>query len=314
MEHIFIKHTKVGDSFRGTYFLQDANEKIAKNGNPYCDMTLRDRTGASVARLWGPLEVPKGEYVNVVARVEEYNSAPQIVLSSITHAEKPDDMSNYIAISTTKEKDLERLAFLQGKVAEYTKQVGNNLCANVVSHALDGDIERFIVAPYGTLAFYGKQGGLLAHTVRVGFMALELCKPYGLNYKEKLIMTTASLLHAIGSIDSVDVKNLIPTETTEGILLGRSNLSLMRVDRSITSVSGADMVDREQLAMRLRHAMLACSYPSTMKPMTKEAVVLHEAFKSDYNIVEALDFMTTDTNPDEFTAYDGVLKRRYFKG
>lgn len=197
-------------------------------------------------------------------------------------------------------------------MSEYTNQVGNKLCENVLKYILEKDFGRFVLAPYGTLPFYGKQGGLLSHTTRVGFMAFELCKPYGLNYKEKLVMTTAALLHAIGSVDAVSIKNLMPTDTTEGVLIGRSNLSILHVDRAISAVV-SENDDKEQLAMRLRHAILTCAFPSSMKPMTKEAVV-DEAFKSDYNIVEALDFMSLDNNPDEFTAFDGTSKRRYFKG
>lgn len=106
MEHIFIKHVKIGDTFRGIYFLQDATEKLAKNGNPYSDMTIRDRTGASLARFWGPLEYSKGDYIDVVARVEEYLGSPQIILQSVKVVERPEDITNYIAISNTKKKTL----------------------------------------------------------------------------------------------------------------------------------------------------------------------------------------------------------------
>ena len=50
-------------------------------------------------------------------------------------------------------------------------------------------------------------------------------------------------------------------------------------------------------------------------PMTKEALMLHSAWKVDSQMVEALDFIDSDVNEgDDFTAWDPTLRRRYYTG
>jgi hypothetical protein len=48
--------------------------------------------------------------------------------------------------------------------------------------------------------------------------------------------------------------------------------------------------------------------------MTKEAMILRAIVELDNEVVDALDFISSDINDDEFTAFDPRLRRRYYRG
>ena len=49
--------------------------------------------------------------------------------------------------------------------------------------------------------------------------------------------------------------------------------------------------------------------------MTKEAIILASVYRTDREIVDAVEFIQNDVNAtEEFTAYDPILKRRYYTG
>jgi hypothetical protein len=70
----------------------------------------------------------------------------------------------------------------------------------------------------------------------------------------------------------------------------------------------------EETFDRIMHSLSTCFDSYSNKPMTKEAIVLSEAYRADSTIVESFDFIADDESTDEFTAYDSLRRRRYFRG
>ena len=315
MDHKFIRHVNIGDQFEGLYFLEAVAERTAKNNNKYTDLTIRDRSGSAVVRFWGEVDgVKKNEFVYIKAKVEEFGGKPQVVAETVGAFEgKPDDMTNYISVSSSLARDIEQFGKIQAKVKELGAEIKTTACDDILTAVFTPEeTVLFNAAPYGTLPHYGRSGGLLAHTVKTTVMAFDMAKHYGLNNMEKTIVLTSGLLHAVGGVEAYANENLSPKETTTGVLLGRVFLTLSKIETALQRISKADPL-REKIALRIRHAVSCCGY-STVRPSTKESLVLFEAYRSDYSIVEALDFIAADTSGEAFTAFNSDLKRRFFKG
>lgn len=312
MEHKFIKHVEVGEAFEGIYYLDSLTEKIAKNSNKYSDLILRDSSGSSLARFWGELkDVEVEKFLACKIEIEEYNSLPQIIIKSCGTIDAPEDLSNYVSISPSLVKDKETLQKILKSVDELCDKSQNKICSSILRTIFtDSFLENFINAPYGVLPFYGRKGGLLAHAVRVATVANDMARTYQLTIIERAILLSAALLQSIGGMEAYEMNNLLPKETNIGILIGKLNLSVNLLDSKIPKNIIDD--DSSSVYLRMKHAIAVCGF-NVQKPVTKEAVVLFESFRSDYNIVEAIDFIQQDSNKGDFTSYDSIGKKRYFK-
>jgi 3'-5' exoribonuclease len=311
--HQLIKHVEVGQDFEGVYYVESVQQKVAKNGNVYADIALRDKSGRTYARYWSSVKkVKKGDYVAVHANVEEYMGAKQVVIREMLRVDSPDDMTNLISHCKTLEQDKGRFADLLKSLQEHDVE---GTCF-AVADRIFGDTEffqNFVSVPCSVVPHYGCVGGLLHHTVRTTDMALCVSRHYDFDDFERCILIAAGLLHRIGAVDSYTIEGCSPIETTKGILLTTELLTVKRVTAAAHTVLGEEKVMMSDTVVRLMHAI--ASHGGLVKAMTKEAMVLSEICRTDANVVSAFDFIAQDPNDnDEFTAWDSTKKRRYFKG
>ena len=317
--HRLIKHAQKGETFCGIYYLENLMVKIAKNGNKYSDLTVRDKSGSSFVRFWGEVtDAKKGDYIDIAANVEEYQGNTQIVARRVTKEETPDDLSNYIAIAETADEDIKWFDSFRAEISNLGESSGDRTCEYVNNDLFHSGkfLEKFTSAPGSISPYYGKKGGLLERVGKIAQITKSMAQPYGLAETEKAILFTASLLHRVGAVDAYDFIDCMPVETKQGILVGVDALTIIRISRSVRKVlknaSKNDITVDSDTILRLLHIF---ALPSHDKPATKEALVFSEACEADLKIVEAINFIEQDENiGEDFTAYDPILRRRYYKG
>ena len=315
--HVCIKHVERGDSFSGVYYVEQIYTKVARNGNKYSDILLRDKSGSAYCRFWGVIELAvKGDFVEIEAVVEEYMGNPQIVIQGCPRkVDIPSDLSDYVPEANNLELLEKAFNDIIADVHTDCDELDAQTCVKLLDSTFGGKtIGKFLESPCSVLPHYGVKGGLLAHTVRMTEIARDIGIRHNLDRETCVILMTASLLHKIGAIDSYEVEDCMPIETTKGILVGCDNLTIARVTSSIRRIKQSGNGLDGEVVLRVLHA-IASHNSEYVKPMTKEALVLAEAYKADMSVVEAMDFIAQDSNPDdEFTAYDPVLGRRYYRG
>jgi len=307
-EHALIKHVKIGDNFSGVYYVELVHIKTARNGNKYTDFTLRDKSGSAFVKYWGVVDdAIKGCFVHISAEGEEYMDKLQIVAQEVADIATPKDLSNYVPKSPTLADDADVIN---------TYRKSSNLTCTLILERVFGDADDravFAKAPCSILPHYGVEGGLLAHTVKVLRIAERLGILYDLCPDDTSILLTAALLHRVGAVRAFDFVDCAPVETKHGKLLGVEYLSGESVAEAIRKARGSNGFCGET-ALRILHAVNACT-KRYIKPMTLEAILLSEAYYTDLSMVGAMDFMENDQNTDEeFTAYDPVQKRQYYRG
>lgn len=315
-EHTFIKHLKKGDVFGGIYYLVDAYEKIAVNGNIYSDLTVRDKSGDAFIRYWGvSKDLDTGSFILILANVDEYRGKVQIVAKSIEKVDNPNnnDMENYyIPVSVTKENDFNKFNKYIEKVSNICSEINDDTCKIILEHIFTDDFkEIFFSAPASDKPYYGVNGGLLSHTIKTTFSVGSLASQYDFSKLDLVIAITSSLIHLIGSIDSYSINTCQSDETLYGKLYGYNFFTINKLNKVIEeccNISGFN----KSVSDRIIHAIVSQN-SRDIKPMTKEAILLSEMVKIDYKIVSAIDFINQDVNNDQFTAFDTINRQQYYK-
>ncbi|MEN6622944.1 MAG: hypothetical protein ABFD50_15520 [Smithella sp.] len=322
--HQLIRHQEKGMSFEGVYYVESAFVKQTVQKKDYTDFMLRDKSGSRNVKYWGKVDgVTKGCFVFISAIVDDYQGNPSIVAKNVEKADEPTDMSDYIPIyeDNGPSKNAERFDFVRSVLTDIENRIGNNTAGLIVDEIYNnsGFFGKFVVAPGSARPHYGCQGGLLANTVRLATASLSSAETYGLNDQEKAILIASALLSRIGAIDAFEFQNCMPAITKRGILIGINNLTMTRIASALKRIAaalkkeGRNPIDQE-VAVRIMHAVTSHE-GSCVQPMTKEAMILHSIYQTDAQVVDALDFIETDTNKtEEFTAYDPAMGRKYYTG
>ena len=321
VEHALIQHVDKGDSFEGVYYVESAYVKQTTQKKDYTDFMLRDKSGARNVKYWGVVNgVSKGCFVFIAASVDEYQGNPSIVAKNVENTDAPEDMSDFMSTYEDANKYATAFDKLRAELAECEKVTGNSIAGMLVDEVYKNAafFQKFVVAPGSGRPHYGRQGGLLANVVRVAEAALCSASQYGLNEQEKSILISSALLSRIGAIEAFEFRDCMPNVTKKGILLGINNLTMTRITsalkRAVAALSKENKTVDQDTVVRILHAVTAHDGVS-VQPMTKEAMVLNAAFKSDANIVDAMDFIASDVNKnEEFTAWDPSTGRKYYTG
>lgn len=322
MAHAMIQSQQIGDTFEGVYYVESSFVKQTVNKKDYTDLTLRDKSGSRNVKFWGTNpQVVKGGWVFIAAGVDEYKGVASVVAKNIEPADTPADLSDYIPAYDDQDKHAERFDEIRKELKKVEDAAGLSPLASTLVDEVYGNssfFSNFIVAPGSVRPHYGRQGGLLANTVRVADAAIRLADQYGLSNSEKTTLIAAALLCRIGAVEAFEFRDCMPVATRKGILLGINNLTTSRITlalkRAVTTLKAANKnIDQESVALLL-HSISSHDSVAVV-PMTREAMILNMAFHTDSQLVDAIDFIATDVNVnEEFTAYDPAMKRQYYTG
>jgi len=319
--HALIQHQQVGDVFEGVYYVESVYLKKTVQGKDYSDFMLRDRSGSRNVKYWGVVQdLQKGDFVFISAIVENYMGNPSVIAKNIEKTDTPSDLSNYIPIYDDADNNAKRFDVIREELAKLEASTGDKTAGILVDEIYNNAafFDRFVVAPGSARPHYGRQGGLLANVVRIAETGLRMADAYGLNEQERMVMIAGALLCRIGAIDAFEFKDCMPAMTKRGILLGIGNLTMTRVasayKRVVVAMAKESKQINQEIVLRILHAV-ASHDGRCVLPMTKEAMVLNAAYRTDAEIVDAMDFIANDVNiSEEFTAYDPAGARRYYTG
>ena len=321
--HALLRHQEIGTAFEGVYYVESVFVKQTVQRRDYTDFMLRDKSGARNVKFWGRVDgVAKGDFVFIAANVEDYQGNPSIIAKNVEKMDVPSDLSSYIPAYDEAGSSDYAGAFdkIRSILTDIEAKTGNPTAGLIVDEVYKNAafFAKFVTSPGSGRPHYGRQGGLLANTIRVAMSALEGADSYDLNDQEKDVLLAAALLCRIGAIEAFSFQDCMPVVTKKGTLLGTNNLTMNRIYSALKRVSTNLAVEKKatdaETVVRLLHAITSHD-GSGIKPMTKEALVLNAAYKSDEAIVDALDFIESDANKKEdFTAWDSSMGRKYYTG
>ncbi len=277
----FIKDLKEGDRIADIYLCKHRQAAVTKNGKPYENVILQDKTGTIDAKVWEPNsagieDYDTLDYIEVYGDVNNFQGALQISVKRIRVCKEGEyDPANYLPVSKKNNDEMYRelLGLIETVQNTYMKQL---LKAFFVEDA--EFIKKFRRSSAAKTMHHGFVGGLLEHTLSVAKMCDYLCSCYPLIKRDLLI--PAAIFHDIGKVKEI---SLFPQNdyTDDGQLLGHIIIGCEMIGEKIKEIPGFPAV----LESELKHCILAhhgeYEYGSPKKPALFEAVALNMADNTD---------------------------------
>lgn len=277
----FINTLREGDTIRSIYLCKTKRTAETRNGKPYDNLILQDKTGTLDGKVWDPnsggiADYDEMDFVEVFGDVISYNNNLQL---NIKQLRKPYEDEYQVAdYMPTTEKSVDAM---YNELLSYVKAVDNKYLRALCEYYFVKDEEFIKVFQTHSAAksvHHGFAGGLLEHTLSI----LKLCAYYVSAYPllSKDLLYTAALFHDIGKTKEL---SSFPENdyTDDGQLLGHIVMGVEMISDAIRTIEGFPA----KLASELKHCVIAhhgeLEYGSPKKPALAEAVALHYADATD---------------------------------
>lgn len=277
----FINELREGEKISGIYLCKHKQAAVTKNGKPYENLILQDKTGTIDGKIWEPNSLGIDEfepldYIDVVGDVTSFQGSMQVSIKRARKAGEGEyEPGNYLPVS---DKNVDTM---YQELLGLAAQVKNPYLHRLLVSFFQED-EEFVRAFKGNSAaktvHHGFIGGLLEHTLSVVKLCQYYCRTYPI-LNQDLLITTA-MLHDIGK-----TKELSPFPkndyTDDGQLLGHIMMGAEMIHDKAREIPGFP----EKLESEVKHCILAhhgeLEYGSPKKPALAEAVALNLADNTD---------------------------------
>ena len=308
----FISELREGDRIADIYLCKSLTHATTKNGKPYDNLVLQDKTGTADAKIWevngaGIDDFEPLDYIMVGGEVTSFNGALQINVRRVRKAyENEYRKEDYLPVS---ERDPEEmLKELRGYV-ESVKHPGLNALLKSFFVEDETFLKAFRNSSAAKSVHHNFIGGLMEHTLSVTALCDFFAKRYAILNRDLLI--SAALLHDVGKVRELSDFPL-NDYTDEGNFLGHIYMGCEMIDRRLQKLPDFPPI----LATELKHCILAhhgeYEFGSPKKPELAEAVALNFADNTDAKM-ETLKELFASTPGNGFLGYQRLFESNMAK-
>ena len=272
----YINILREGERITQVFLCKYKESALTKNGKPYENVILQDRTGVLDGKIWEPdsqgiADFGAFDYIFVMGDVTRFQGALQLNIKRVRKAQDPKD---YIPVS---DRDIDTM---YQELKQYMGKVENPYLQQLLEgFFLDAEFEKqFKHHSAAKTVHHGFMGGLLEHTLGVTGLCEAFCRQYPVLNRDLLL--TAAMFHDIGKLKELSTFPL-NDYTDEGQLLGHIVIGTEWVGEHIREIPGFP----QKLSTELKHCILAhhgeYEFGSPKKPALIEAVALNFADNMD---------------------------------
>ena len=291
----YIKDYKEGDRVFDIYLCKHKQSAVTKNGKPYDNVILQDKTGTLDAKIWDPNsagidDFDTLDYIEVYGDVTSFQGALQVNVKRVrTCRDGEFDPADYLPVSK------KPVAGMYQELLRYVGSIENTYLKKLLEAFFVEDeefIRDFQKSSAAKSVHHGFIGGLLEHTLNVVKLCDYYCRSYPLLKRDLLL--TAAMCHDIGKIREIAPfpKN---DYTDDGQLLGHIVIGSEMVQDKVRQIEGFPPV----LASQLKHCILAhhgeYEYGSPKKPAIMEALALNLADNTDAKLESFTEILENTT-------------------
>ncbi len=277
----YIKDYSDGDRVFDIYLCKYKTSAVTKNGKPYDNVILQDKTGTIDAKIWDPnnagiAEFDTLDYVEVYGEINNFQGALQVNVKRVRLCQEGEyDPADYLPVSPFNIEEMyQELTGYIGKLENrYLKALMEDFFVK------DEDFMKvFKKSSAAKSVHHGFVGGLLQHTLSVTKMCDYYCSVYPRLNRDLLI--SAAICHDIGKTREL---SLFPLNdyTDDGQFLGHIVIGSEMIGERARKIDGFPSL----LEAELKHCILAhhgeYEYGSPKKPAIMEAVALNFADNTD---------------------------------
>lgn len=311
---IYVSEIKENDKVESYFLVKDKNIAMAKNGKPYINIKLMDKSGEIEGRVWDNAEeiarqFEKNDIVVIKGRGALYQGKTQLSLIDVRKA--PEGVASAEDFLPRSERDPDdMLSELKGIISDikdpHLKRLMDSFMAD------KSFVELFKTAPAAKGMHHVYIGGLLEHTLSVAHLVVELSRHYGSVNKD--ILLTGSILHDMGKTRELSYRAAFDY-TDEGRLLGHIIIGIRMLDEKVEGIEGFP----EKTALLLRHMIAShhgeLEFGSPKRPKTLEALLLHHIEDMDAKANAYQIAVAKETNEEtSWTPYQKMFERYLYKG
>lgn len=277
----YIKDLRPGEVIRTVYLCKGKRSAETRNGKPYDNLILQDKTGTLDGKIWDPnsqgiADYSEKDFIEIVGEVVTYNNNLQLNIKQLRIADEGDyNPADYMP---TSDKSVDGM---YQELLRYAKKISNPYLRQGVEYYFVKD-EAFIKAFKGHSAaksvHHGFAGGLLEHTLSVVRFCEYMASAYDILNADLLI--ASALCHDIGKIK--ELSDFPDNDyTDEGQLIGHIVIGVEMIGEAIRSIPDFPVT----LANEWKHCIVAhhgeLEYGSPKKPALAEAFALNIADNAD---------------------------------
>lgn len=289
----YIKDFRDGDRVLDIYLCKHKNSAETKNGKPYENVILQDKTGTINAKIWDPnsagiCDFDALDYIEVYGDVSSFQGALQISIKRTRKCDEGEyDPSDYLPVTS---KNIEEM---YSQLCGYIASIKNLHLHALLEAVFIKDLEFIKIFKKSSAAksvHHGFIGGLLEHTLSI----VKLCDYYSTAYPllNRDLLLTCAMCHDIGKTRELSA---FPENdyTEDGQFLGHIIIGVEMVGEKIRQIPGFPPL----LAAQVKHCILAhhgeYEYGSPKKPAIMEAVALNFADNTDAKMQTFMEILQT---------------------
>lgn len=277
----YIKDLRSGDVIRTVYLCKGKRTAETRNGKPYDNLILQDKTGTLDGKIWDPnsqgiADYSEKDFIEIVGEVVTYNNNLQLNIKQLRIADEGDfDPADFMP---TSDKSVDGM---YQELLRYVGEISNPYLRQGVEYYFVKD-EAFIKAFKGHSAaksvHHGFAGGLLEHTLSVVRFCEYMAGAYDILNKD--LLYAAAICHDIGK--TRELSDFPDNDyTDEGQLIGHIVIGVEMLGDAIRSIPDFPVT----LANEWKHCIVAhhgeLEYGSPKKPALAEAFALNLADNAD---------------------------------
>lgn len=277
----YIKDLKEGDRVFDIYLCKHKQAAVTKNGKPYENIILQDKTGTIDAKVWEPNNPGIGDYdaldyIEVYGEVNSFQGVLQVSVKRIRVCKEGEyDPGEYLPVSSKSINGMyqELLELISSMEDPYLKRLLEVFFVEDQEFA-----KTFKNSSAAKTVHHGFVGGLLEHTLSVTKLCDYYCGAYPILKRDLLL--AAAMCHDIGKTKEISP---FPQNdyTDDGQLLGHIVMGSQMVAEKAAMIQGFPHV----LLSQLQHCILAhhgkYEFGSPKIPALIEALALNYADDTD---------------------------------
>ena len=304
----YLNELHEGDRISNIYLCKHKQAAVTKNGKPYENVILQDKTGCMDAKIWDPNsqgidDFDVLDYIDVVGDVTTFAGALQVNIKRVRKTREGEyDPADYLPVSENSTDDM------YGKLLAYIKSVKNTWLSQLLEKLFVEDtefIKSFQNHSAAKTVHHGFVGGLLEHTLGVA----RLCDFYAATYPllNRDVLLAAALCHDIGKTKELSEFPL--NDYTDDVqLLGHIMIGAEMIHDKIKEIPGFPPV----LESELKHCILAhhgeLEFGSPKKPAMAEAVALNLADNTDARMETLTEVFASAGQKKEWLGYNRLFE------
>ena len=295
-----------GETIRNVYLCKGKRSAETRNGKPYDNLILQDKTGTLDGKVWDPnssgiADYDEMDFIEVYGEVTSYNNNLQLNIRQIRRAQEGEYVPADYMPTTDKNEDQ-----MYQELLAYGNQVKNPHLRGVIRYYFEDPafVKKFKAHSAAKTVHHSFSGGLLEHTLSVVKFCEYMAGAYPILNKD--LLYTAAMCHDIGKI-----KELSPFPendyTDDGQLLGHIVMGVEMVDDAIRTIPEFP----PKLASELKHCILAhhgeLEYGSPKKPALAEAFALNFADCTDAKMQTLIEIFK-EKNSSDWLGYNRLFE------